>query len=144
MLTEKHFGKTKQTLLPRREYTKRSDYNITLRRNKHLIVEEGWIHDQDNDKIIREKRKDDFVTPRKGSTPIQELMMNVVKVQYWWEENKTFWALVRASWANIYGKNKDLKLDEKVDGKRLYEILFSMPTTTDKETILKTLKSFVK
>ena len=37
--------------LPRREYTKRSDYNMTKRGNRHEITEYGWLHDQDNQKI---------------------------------------------------------------------------------------------
>ena len=47
--------------LPRREYTKRSDYNLTLRRNRHEIMPFGWVHDQDNDKIIRSKSDSDIV-----------------------------------------------------------------------------------
>lgn len=43
--------------LPRREYTKRSDYNVTQRQNRHEIVENGWIHDQNNAKTIRKKRR---------------------------------------------------------------------------------------
>ena len=32
--------------LPRREYTKRDDYNIMIRGNRHEITNDGWIHDQ--------------------------------------------------------------------------------------------------
>jgi hypothetical protein len=52
--------------LPRREYTQRSDYNITLRRNRHEIVKNGWIHDQDNDKIDRYEGKDNLIAQEKG------------------------------------------------------------------------------
>ena len=132
--------------LPRREYTQRSDYNVTLRRNKHLITTEGWIHDQDNDKLIRTKRKDDkLLAQEKGTNTYTRVDMKRCEgALKWWNENEQFWSQVRDSWTNIYGKNRDLQLAEKVDGKRLYEILFSMPVTTDKETIEKTLKSFVK
>ena len=47
--------------LPRREYTQRSDYNITKRTNVHEIVKNGWIHDQDNDKIIRDEKGNDYL-----------------------------------------------------------------------------------
>ena len=40
--------------LPRREFSKRSDYNVTLRGNRHEIIDEGWIHDQDNKKIQKD------------------------------------------------------------------------------------------
>ena len=132
--------------LPRREYTKRSDYNITLRRNKHIISDEGWVHDQNNDKILREKRKKDFViAEEKGINTYKrvpdERCEGAIK---WWQENQNFWSLVRSSWDNIYGNKKDLELFQKVEGKRLYSILFSMDTNSDKESIEKVLKSFVK
>ena len=132
--------------LPRREYTKRSDYNITLRRNKHIISDEGWVHDQNNDKILREKRKKDFViAEEKGINTYKrvpdERCEGAIK---WWQENQNFWSLVRSSWDNIYGNKKDLELFQKVEGKRLYGILFSMDTNSDKESIEKVLKSFVK
>lgn len=40
--------------LPRREYTKRDDYNVMLRGNRHEITDYGWMHEQDNDKMIRQ------------------------------------------------------------------------------------------
>ena len=132
--------------LPRREYTKRSDYNITLRRNKHIINDEGWVHDQNNDKILREKRKKDFVmAEEKGINTYKRVPDERCKGAInWWQENQNFWSLVRSSWDDIYGNKKDLKLFEKVEGKRLYGILFSMDTNSNRESIEKILQSFVK
>ncbi|MFB0938546.1 MAG: hypothetical protein QMB29_06395, partial [Urechidicola sp.] len=51
----KHFWQNKiDAPLPRREYSKRSDYNIMSRGNTVQITDYGWLHEQDNDKIIRE------------------------------------------------------------------------------------------
>ena len=36
--------------LPRREYTKRSDYDILRAVNRHVITPEGWVHEQENRK----------------------------------------------------------------------------------------------
>jgi len=41
--------------LPRREYSKRSDYNVMMRGNHVEITDEGWLHEQDNEKVIRDK-----------------------------------------------------------------------------------------
>ena len=132
--------------LPRREYTKRSDYNITLRRNKHIISDEGWVHDQNNDKILREKRKKDFVmAEEKGINTYKRVPDERCESAInWWQENQNFWSLVRSSWDDIYGNKKDLELFEKVEGKRLYGILFSMDTNSNRESIEKILQSFVK
>ena len=39
--------------LPRREYTKRDDYNALNVENRHTIVAGGWTHEQDNTKVVR-------------------------------------------------------------------------------------------
>ena len=39
--------------LPRREYTKRSDYNAVEMVNRHTITPGGWTHEQFNTKVLR-------------------------------------------------------------------------------------------
>ena len=48
-----YWENTSHAPLPRREYTKRDDYDIMIRGNRHEIVSNGWIHDQDNKKVIK-------------------------------------------------------------------------------------------
>ena len=44
--------------LPRREYTKRNDYNIMIRVNRHEITKYGWLYDQDNFKVVKDLESD--------------------------------------------------------------------------------------
>jgi hypothetical protein len=130
--------------LPRREYTKRSDYNITLRRNRHEIVNNGWIHDQDNDKVIREAGKEDEVIAKeKGLNTYVKIADEKCKAaQDWWIANNDKWKLVRNKWDQIYGRNKNLSLEQKVDNKLLYKYLFSEDYES-KRKIGKIIESFV-
>ena len=65
--------------LPRREITKRQDYNVTLRRNHHEIFNWGWSHDQDNDKLIREAdKKDVILAQEKGYNTYRKVEMKDV------------------------------------------------------------------
>ena len=48
-----YWENTTDAPLPRRERTKRSDYNVTERGSRVEIMDYGWLHDQDNRKIIR-------------------------------------------------------------------------------------------
>lgn len=130
--------------LPRREYTKRSDYNITLRRNRHEIVNNGWIHDQDNDKVIREAGKEDEVIAKeKGLNTYVKIADEKCKAaQDWWIANNDKWKLVRNKWDQIYGRNKNLSLEKKVDNKLLYKYLFS-EDYENKRKIGKIIESFV-
>ncbi|WP_062053525.1 DUF6607 family protein [Aquimarina longa] len=130
--------------LPRREYTKRSDYNVTVRGNRHEITKEGWIHDQNNDKVIREEGKADVILAKeKGYNTYVKVDDSKCKVAAdWWKENTEKWALVRNKWEKVYGRNTNLVLETKVDNKALYKHLFS-DQYTKKEDINKVIESFV-
>ena len=52
--------------LPRREFSKRSDYNVTMRGNRHEITSDGWVHDQDNKKIQKEDDSQFVLAHEKG------------------------------------------------------------------------------
>ena len=143
----KHYWEnTTDAPLPRREYTKRSDYNVTIRTNRHEILANGWVHDQDNKKVIREADSEDkLLAEEKGVNNYNRVDESKCKAAAeWWQENKDFWKQVRISWDEIYGLNKNLELEEKVEGKRLYDVLFGMDIKTSKKKINKTIESYVK
>jgi hypothetical protein len=52
--------------LPRREYSVRNDYNILNRTNRLHITDSGYIHEQDNKKIIRKDGVDKLLVEEKG------------------------------------------------------------------------------
>lgn len=119
----KHYWENKTpSPLPRREYTKRSDYNLMLRGNRHEITDEGWVHEQDNEKIVREKgKKDVLIAQEKGWNTyrkVDDLQCALAKT--WWQENHTFWDEVRAAWQSLYNREGSLKLAKEIDGKPLY------------------------
>ena len=131
--------------LPRREYTKRSDYNITLRGNRQEITNFGWVHDQDNSKVIRETGKDDIILAKeKGYNTYKRVDDNRCKAsKEWWLANTEKWQSVRNKWDEIFNRNTNLSLESKVQNKPLYKHLFSEKITKEEEmnTII---ESFVK
>lgn len=133
--------------LPRREYTQRSDYNVTIRGNRHEITENGWIHDQDNHKVLREDGKEDILlADEKGYNTYVKVDDSKCQAAIdWWAENGEFWSNVRETWDDIFGAGQNLELANKVEGKRLYEHLFNMdPKETKAKTVDKTITSFVQ
>ncbi|MEL7122153.1 MAG: DUF6607 family protein [Bacteroidota bacterium] len=142
-----YWENTTDAPLPRREYTKRSDYNVTIRGNRHEITPTGWIHDQDNGKVMREEGKEDFLLAQeKGINTYTKVADSKCQAAIdWWKENGTMWNEVRANWDNVFAQKKNLKLKSKVDGKRLYQHLFSMEPASTKETEIKeVITSFVE
>ena len=131
--------------LPRREYTKRNDYNVLLRGNRQEITKKGWVHDQDNFKIIREKgKKDEIIAMEKGIN--NYLRVNEKKCQEakeWWEKNSKKWSHVRNSWNKVFSQNKDISLKSEVNETKLYEYLFS-DKMNNKNEMEKVIFSFIQ
>jgi hypothetical protein len=140
-----YWENTTDAPLPRREYTKRSDYNITKRGNRHEITSQGWIHDQNNSKVIREVGKADVLLAKeKGYNTYIKVANSKCQASIdWWKSHQSKWQLVRNKWKDVYGRNQNLALEEKVDNKLLYKYLFSDEMTAENE-INKTIESFVK
>lgn len=141
-----YWENTSDAPLPRREYTVRSDYNVTVRGNRVEITNKGWIHDQDNEKVIRENGKEDVILAReKGlNTYIKVEDSRCAVAAKWWKDNGKKWALVRNKWDEVYARNKNLSLEEKVDNKHLYKFLFDEEGYNDKASIDEVIDSFVK
>ena len=131
--------------LPRREITKRQDYNVMLRGNHHEIFDWGWQHDQDNHKIIRESGKEDFVLAQeKGINNYKRVeSKRCLAAQNFWKENKDKWSLVRNKWDNIFNYKNDIKLKNKFNEKRLYQYLFSLESSVNEEEVSKIIDNFI-
>tara|TARA_B100000989_G_scaffold154336_1_gene115103 strand:+ start:2852 stop:3751 length:900 start_codon:yes stop_codon:yes gene_type:complete len=130
--------------LPRRELTVRSDYNLTMRGNRHEITDFGWVHDQDNKKIVRQNNKNDvIIAEEKGySSYVQVEDSRCLAADKWWKENSKKWTNVRDKWNEIYTRNQDLNLKNKVNNKLLYKYLFD-DKITQKSEIDPLIESFI-
>ena len=113
--------------LPRREYTKRNDYNILIRGNRHEIVDEGWIHNQDNYKVVKDSESnfEEIIAAEKGFNTYTKLDESKCRIAInWWNDNNAKWSLVRNKWNSIYSKNEDISLNRTVKDKPLFSYLF--------------------
>lgn len=124
----KHYWEsTTDAPLPRRERTKRNDYNVMNRTNRHEITSNGWVHEQDNKKIKREANQDLLIVEEKGwnrYTKIDD--SNCIVAKKWWENNNKYWYFVRNTWDNIFKMEDKIKLEKNVDESMLFEELFNI------------------
>jgi hypothetical protein len=132
--------------LPRREHTKRDDYNVLKRRNIHEITKTGWNHEQDNEKLIRDDSgKDVVLAQEKGMDHyIKVPDIKCIAAQNWWKENNAVWKNVRDKWQTLFERNKDLNLNETVDKKPLYSFLFGVKPDAKKAETDAIIDKFVK
>ena len=142
---KQYWMNTTDAPLPRREQTKRNDYNVLKRRNIHEITKTGWNHEQDNDKIARDDSgKDVLLAQEKGFdvyTKVDD--SKCLAAQNWWKENNTLWKNVRTKWDTVFDQNKDLKLEAKVNRKALYSLLFDLKPEATKAESDAIIDSFV-
>ncbi|RYY53516.1 MAG: hypothetical protein EOO09_17710 [Chitinophagaceae bacterium] len=113
--------------LPRREYSTRSDYNILKRTNRIAINDSGYIHEQDNQKIIRTNGSDKLLAEEKGINSYKRLPdEECAAAKYYWDNNKVFWGKVRKSWEDYVNTHSSIALKTKVEGKVLHDYLFAL------------------
>lgn len=141
-----YWENTTDAPLPRREYTQRSDYNVTERGNRHEITDYGWLHDQDNSKVVREEGKEDVLLAKeKGYNTYVKVDDSRCKAAAdWWKEHKQRWELVRNEWDVVFAKKQDLELHQKVDNKVLFKYLFDDENYKTQDQIRSIIAKFTK
>lgn len=112
--------------LPRREYTKRDDYNALNAENRHTITPHGWTHEQDNTKTRRDGRET-------AGTLVREFGFNDYRsiegydfspAEAYWEETGDYWARVREAWARRLTDGATVVLTTEIDGMPLIQGTF--------------------
>lgn len=112
--------------LPRREFSKRDDYNVMVRENRHEITEYGWLHEQDNQKVVRGEN-DELIAWEKGWNTYTKTEDGKCQVAAdWWEEHEIYWADVRAVWDELFASKETVKIKKRVDEKVLFMQLFAL------------------
>jgi hypothetical protein len=86
--------------LPRREYSKRDDYDYLTVTNRHTLTPNGWIHYQDNRKVVdREGEETRVLCFEAGlNSYTRTESPEAAAALAWWNENGDFWDGVRDFW----------------------------------------------
>ncbi len=145
-----YWENTTDAPLPRREYTKRKDYNVLQRTNRVVITDSGWVHEQDNKKIIRKNGTPDlYLAEEKGYNIYRKTDDSKCKpAADWWAKHSQFWSTVRQSWEETMKGKNVVHVVPDVDGKRLGQQLAAvesegLPEKRRKEKITAILNSYV-
>lgn len=107
--------------LPRREYTKRNDYNVLNRGNTIQLTPNGWTHEQDNSKIIRKDGQPDQVLVLEKGYNIYKKVddKKCFAAKDWWTKNVTYWNKVRTNWDELIAKKDIVTLRREVKSQTL-------------------------
>ncbi|MFN8711608.1 MAG: DUF6607 family protein [Bacteroidota bacterium] len=126
----RHFWESEgDSPLPRREFTKRNDYNVLRRFNHIEITADGWMLEQDNEKIIRNEKGDQLLCREKGLEKFTKGNYNCSIAEKWWAKHGQYWQDVRTVWNSMIAEQDKIQLHNKVNNKPLYEELFRLGET---------------
>jgi len=115
--------------LPRREFSKRSDYQVLVARNRQTITPQGWVHEQDNHKLVLDEAgyPERVIAHESGLNVYQRVDdHDFTAGRVYWDETSAFWEDVREIWADTFAAYDKLTLKEKVDDKKLFAAMFAL------------------
>ena len=113
--------------LPRRDMTTRDDYHAIHAMNRHVVTSWGWVHEQDNGKLVLSgsqphmlARETGLNTYRRGSDFETEIATD------YWSGTADFWAGVRGEWDRIASQNEAFAVTIKGETEALYMSLLTL------------------
>lgn len=85
--------------LPRRDMTTRSDYHTINAVNRHVITPQGWVHEQDNDKVVLSGGEPRLLAREVGvNSYARSSEFDVAVATDYWAATEAFWAEIRDEW----------------------------------------------
>lgn len=118
--------------LPRREHSVRKDYGVLDGFHRIILTPTGWLHEQHAWKrVAGETSKDSdaapaFLAAEIGLDRYERITAPALTVaRDYWEKTGPYWALVRRLWDEAFEANQRFRLEDKVKGDTLYDLLFA-------------------
>lgn len=112
--------------LPRRDMTRRDDYHAVDAVNRHVITPWGWVHEQDNSKLVLTDAPQALVREVGINTYRAFDDYPVEAAEEYWDGTSEFWAGVRAEWARIEAEHERFAITIKGETEDLYTPLLAL------------------
>ncbi len=118
--------------LPRRDMTIRDDYQAILAVNRHAITPDGWVHEQDNTKLILTGDNPQALVREVGVNHYQRFDDFAISIgEDYWADTQDYWSGVRDIWTGIQNKNSAFGLTLQGETTALYMALMDMTDKID-------------
>jgi hypothetical protein len=132
--------------LPRREYEKRDDYDYLIVSNRHTLTPNGWVHSQDNRKVVDRDGKKSIIaheTDLNRYTRTDDALAN--QASDWWQENAAVWNSIRNFWITAGEQaGPDFSFLTTLDGTGLSKKFDELEKTKPApEAVIKTLAPYL-
>ena len=112
--------------LPRREASIRDDYDVMIGTNIQTITPDGWVHEQNNKKVVLGDSKK-VIAKEIGLARYQRVDdFDWDAGKEFWETTYPFWEEVRSQWDKKLNTSKTFKLKKEVNGANPFVRLFEL------------------
>jgi hypothetical protein len=106
--------------LPRRDATTRDDYDVVSAVNRHAMTPKGWVHEQDNEKLVIKGGRHVLVREIAYNTYDRFDDFNVQAADDYWAKTADFWAEIRNEWARFEAQDETFGLTIQGEPEELY------------------------
>ncbi|MBM30629.1 MAG: hypothetical protein CMD77_06935 [Gammaproteobacteria bacterium] len=141
--------------LPRRENSIRSDYSVLEGTNRHTVIATGWLHEQDNQKLVVDRagypdQKMPYLAREAGLNRYERIMnYDFSAGDSYWKKTQPFWQHVRKKWEGVIKQFPKFGVHKRVDNTVLFMAMFQLATesskhsNSDNQSIDKTIDKYV-
>jgi hypothetical protein len=113
--------------LPRREYTKRSDYDVLVGTNRHALTPTGWVHEQDSLKVVLGASPHALARERAANLYTRQVdPQGLPEASTYWKETHGFWSSVREEWQALFQAHPRFTTTERVGGEARSKQIFEL------------------
>jgi hypothetical protein len=120
--------------LPRRETTARKDYQVLEGTNRHTILHNGWVQEEENYKVVLDangnKSASPYLAKELGVNRYERITgFDFSAGDQYWQQTAPFWSDVRSVWREFFAAKPAMTIVEEVDGLPLFAALFEQAET---------------
>jgi uncharacterized protein DUF6607 len=114
--------------LPRREYTKRSDYQALDVVNRHTLTPAGWVHEQDNTKLAI--GADGTITSLAREVGVNSYTRigdyDFAAGRDYWQKTASYWSDVRGEWERFEREHPRFTTSPEPNGEPRIDAFFKL------------------
>ncbi len=106
--------------LPRRDATTRDDYNVIHAVNRHALTPTGWVHEQDNSKLVVGETTEMLVREVAVNTYNRSDEVDGTVAEAYWEKTGAFWQQIAERWESLVAREGGLALTVEGEPEAVY------------------------
>ncbi len=138
--------------LPRREFSVRDDYQVLVGTNRHTLTPTGWIHMEDNRKVVlNDDGSQSVLATEVGLNRYERILgYDWTPGDAYWERTNPFWRQVRIAWDTLFVDRERITLQKQADGTLLFMRMFDLAERSadgevenNQDTVVQALSPFI-